>query len=53
MFDGGHVCRSIVGSQAHQVVMEDDIHHPVQPVFDVPMGAYGCGEAPGRELCGG
>ena len=53
MLDGGHVCRSIVSSQAHQVVMEDDIHHPVQPVFDVPMGAYGCGEAPGRELCGG
>ena len=53
MFDGGHVCRSILGSQAHQLVMEDDIHNPVQPVFDVLMGAYGCGEAPGREFCGG
>ena len=48
MFDGGHVCRPIVGSQAHQVVMEDDIHNPVQPVFDVPMGTHGRGEAPGR-----
>ena len=32
--------------------MEDDIHDPVQAVFDVPMGAHGGGEAFCGELCG-
>ena len=49
---GGHVCGSVFGSQPHEIVMEDDIHDPVQAVFDVPMGAHGGGKAFCGELCG-
>ncbi len=31
--------------------MEDDIEHPVQPVFDPPVGSYGMREGLGFELC--
>ena len=34
MFDGGHVCRPVIGPQTHQIVVADDIHDPVQSVFD-------------------
>ena len=44
MFDCGHVLRSVVGAQAHQVVVEDYIQHPVQAVFDPSVGADGAGE---------
>ena len=52
MFEGGHVCGSVIGPQTHQSVMEDDIHDPVQPVFDVPVGANRGGRASGGRLCG-
>ena len=38
MFDGGPVCGSVIGLQTHEIVMEDDIDDPLQPVFDVPVG---------------
>lgn len=41
MSNGGHVGWSALRSQAHEVVMEDDIHDPVRPVFDAPIGADG------------
>jgi hypothetical protein len=31
--------------------MEDDIEHPVQPVFDPPVGSFGMREGLGFELC--
>jgi hypothetical protein len=34
VFDGGHVFRFVVGSKAHQVVVEVDVEHPVQAVLD-------------------
>ena len=52
MFDGGHVCGSVIGPRTHQIVMEDDIHDPVQAVFDVPVGANRGGKALGGRLCG-
>lgn len=34
----------LAGSQPHQVVVEDDVKHPVQAVLDAPVGAHGAGE---------
>ena len=42
--DGGHVCGSVPPAQAHEVVMEDDVHVPMEAVFDLPVGARGSGE---------
>ena len=53
MADGGHVRRSVPGSQADEVVVEDDVHDPVEAVLDVPVGAHGGGELSGRERGGG
>jgi hypothetical protein len=44
MPDGRHGGWSAVGSEAHKVVMENDIKHPVKVVFDAPMGADSAGE---------
>lgn len=40
----GHVVWAIVGTQAGEIVMQDDIEHPVEPVLDAPMGANGLRE---------
>ena len=53
MADGRHVGGSVVGSKAHEVVVEDDVHDPMQAGFDVPVGAHGGGELLGGELGGG
>src|SRR5690606_33332053 len=53
VFDDGHILGAGTGSEAGEVVMEDDIEDPVKPVFDAPMGAYGSGEAFGIELSRG
>ena len=50
LFDSGSVCGAVIGSQTHQIVMADDIHDPVQPVFDVPVGANRGGKALGGRL---
>jgi len=53
VFDDGHVLGPAAGSQACEVVVEDDIEDLVQPVLDAPVGAHGGGKGPGIELCGG
>ena len=52
MADHGHVGRPVAGSQAHEVVVEDYIHDPVQAVFDPPMGAGCMQELPCRDRRG-
>jgi hypothetical protein len=49
MTDYGHVGGSVVGSQAHEVVVEDDVENPVEAVFDAPVGADGAGESSGGQ----
>ena len=44
MADGGHVVRAVSGSQTREVLMEDDIQHPMQTVLDMPMAAHRVGE---------
>ena len=51
MFDDRHVVRAVCGSEPCEIVMEDDIEHPVQPVFDPPVGSFGMREGLGFELC--
>ena len=46
--EGGHVGWAIAAAQSHEVVMEDDVHDPVQAVLDMPVGTHGGGEL----LCG-
>ena len=40
----GHVVGTVSGSQAGEVVVEDDVEHPMEAIFDVPVGAHGAGE---------
>jgi hypothetical protein len=44
VFDGGHIFWSVFGSEPHEVVVEDDVEDPMEPVFDAPMGANGARE---------
>jgi hypothetical protein len=37
MADYGHVGETAFGSEAHEVVVEDDVHDPMQPVLDAPV----------------
>ena len=39
VFDGGHVFGTVFGSEAHEIVVEDDVEDPVEAVFDAPVGA--------------
>jgi hypothetical protein len=39
-------------SEARLVLLEDDIEHPIQAVFDAPVAAYGLRGALGAEACG-
>jgi len=51
VFDDGHVLRSVLAAEAGEIVVEDDVENPVQPVLDAPMGAH-CGRKGfGIELC--
>ena len=47
VFDDGHVFGTVAGSQPGEVVVEDDVQHPVQAVLHAPVGAHGAGEGPG------
>lgn len=47
--DDGHALRSRSCSQPRQVIVEDDIEDPVQPVLNAPMGVHGGGEGLGIE----
>src|SRR3546814_5806626 len=53
VFDDGHVVGPVPGAQTGEVVVEDDVVHPVQPVLDAPMGTHGGGEGVGVEAGGG
>ncbi len=44
MSDDGHVVGAMAGPQAGQVLLELDIEHPVELVFDGPVAAHGAGE---------
>lgn len=49
MTDHSHIGGSVFGSQAHEVVVEDDVEDPVEAVFDAPVGADGSGELSGGQ----
>jgi hypothetical protein len=42
----GEVVGGGLGSGSHLVVVERDIHSPVEAVFDRPVGAHGVGDSP-------
>jgi len=37
MTHSGHIGRTVISPQAHQVIVKDDIRNPVQTIFDTPM----------------
>ncbi len=47
----GEVFRSVVTSVSGAVLVEPDVEHPVQAVFDPPMGAHGGSDAHGVHPC--
>src|SRR5208283_5303588 len=49
MADDRHVGCAVALAQPGLVLVEDDVEHPVQLVFDPPMAADGCGGGLGRE----
>jgi len=52
MAHDGHVGRAMVGAQAREIVSEDDVENPVQPVLDAPMAAHDATECFGIQLGG-
>ena len=48
--DERHVVRPIFGPQADEIIVEDDVEHPVELVLDAPMGTDGVREGFGAEL---
>lgn len=53
MLDGGHVLGAMAGPEPGEVVVEDDVQHPVEAVLDAPVCADRPGEGDGVELGGG
>ncbi len=53
MAHGCHVVWRVAGSQSVQVVVEDNIHDPLQLVLDGSVSAHGGGELFGIEGRGG
>src|ERR1700730_4722195 len=51
VFDHGHVLRPVEAAQPGEIVVEDDIENPMQPVLDSPMGAGCRREGFGVEHC--
>ena len=39
-----HVLRAWSGPQPHEVVVEDDVEHPMQAVLDLPVRPHGGGD---------
>lgn len=39
VFDGVHVFGAVCGPRAHEIVVENDVEHPREPVLDAPVGA--------------
>ena len=48
--DNGHVLGAMSGAQPVEIVVEDDVEHPVQSVLDAPMRPHGTGEGGRIEL---
>jgi hypothetical protein len=44
VFDDSHVGGAVCGSQAHEIVVEDDVEHPMEAVLDAPTGSCRGGE---------
>jgi hypothetical protein len=53
MSDDGHFFGSVTLAQARLIVVEDDIEHPMQSVFDAPMAADRLGEVLSRDWARG
>lgn len=49
MADDSHVLGSIAGPEAREIVAEDHVQHPVQPVLHSPMRAHGASEGQSTE----
>ncbi len=49
VFESGEILWTVVASVAGAVLVHVDIEHPVEAVFDAPMGAGGLVQALGRE----
>ena len=47
VLDDGEVLRSEAASQPREIVVEDHVEDPVEPVLDAPVGAPGTGEQHG------
>jgi hypothetical protein len=47
LFEDGEVMGGIVSAGAHLIVVEDDIHAPVEAILDMPVLSNGGGEARG------
>jgi hypothetical protein len=39
VLDDSHILRAKAGPQSRQIIVEDDVEYPVQPVLDAPMAA--------------
>lgn len=52
MTDGDHFGGFVEGSEAHEIVVEDDVHDTVEAVLDTAMGSGGAGEKHGGERSG-
>jgi len=44
VLDCSYISWSVFGSQAHEIVMKDDVERPMPAVFDAPVGAVGVGK---------
>jgi hypothetical protein len=51
VFDDGHILGSVACSQPRQIVVKDNVEHPVQAVFDAPMASDGGCEGLGIKPC--
>ncbi len=49
VFDDGHVFGSEAGAEPGEIVVKDDVEHPVEAIFHVPVCAHGAGEIFGAE----
>jgi hypothetical protein len=50
VFDDSHILRTKAGAQACQIIVEDDVEYPMQPVLYAPMAADGACEGISIEL---
>ena len=51
MFENGHVFGPEAGAQPGEIVVEDDVEDPVEPIFDSPVGSHCAREGLGTKAC--